>query len=52
MKAQEAKKLQNAAGLGADKICLFPNRPFLATCGGDPPKMKGNESRKGQNERK
>jgi len=48
MNAQKAKtkgnegpkgqKLQNAAGRGADKICLnfIRNGPFLATCGGDP----------------
>ena len=56
----KGQKLQNAAGLGADKICL--------SCGGDrtwqprqaktkemkaqKAKMKGNEGPKGQNERK
>ena len=69
MKAQKAKmkgnglkgqKLQNAAGLDADKICLNFIRKravFDNLWGGTPrgspdkPKMKGNEGPKGQNEK-
>ena len=69
MKAQKAKmkgnespkgqKLQNAAGRGADKICLnfIRKRAVFGNLFGGPRmaaqgKMKGNESPKGQNERK
>ena len=53
--AQKAKKLQNAAGVGADKICLNFSRirPVFGNLWGGPhvaaqanKKMKGNESQK------
>ena len=74
MKAQKAKmkgnegpkgqKLENAAGRGADKICLnfirkravfprgSPDKPKMKEMKAQKAKMKGNESPKGQNERK
>jgi len=69
MKAQKAKmkghegqkgeKLQNAAGLAADKICLnLIRKRFWQLVGGAPrgspdkPKNEGNEGPKGQNEKK
>ena len=63
MKGNESpkgQKLQNVAGLGADKMCLnfVRNGPFLATCEGDrtwQPRQAKNERNEGpkvQNEKK
>ena len=58
---QKGQKLQNAAGLAADKICLnlIRKRTVFGNLWGGTPrgspgkqKMKGNLGPKGQNERK